>query len=107
MVASCWSSSGDVESGCCYFYTRAHTLHKKKKKNKKKKIAPVIRMVVVTRRSLQGKFSCPFCGPKMKYCWSKFLGKEVFDEYRNFLSKKNKYHTTEKYMFNGKQETGL
>jgi hypothetical protein len=30
------------------FYTRAHTL--KKKKKKKKKIAPVIRVVVVTRR---------------------------------------------------------
>jgi hypothetical protein len=32
---------------CCYFYTRAHTL----KKKKKKKIAPVTRMVVVTRES--------------------------------------------------------
>jgi hypothetical protein len=31
----------------CYFYTRAHTLNKKKKK---KKIAPVLRVVVVTRR---------------------------------------------------------
>jgi hypothetical protein len=31
----------------------------------------------------------------------------VFDEYRNFLSKNHKYRTTEKDLFNGKQETGL
>jgi hypothetical protein len=51
----------------------------------------------------KGKFACLVCGPKMKYHWSKFLGKEVFDEYRNFLSKNHKYRTTEKYLFNGKQ----
>jgi hypothetical protein len=54
-----------------------------------------------------GKFSCPVCGPKMKSRRSKCLGKEVFDEYRNFLSKNNKYRTTKKYFFNGKQENGL
>jgi hypothetical protein len=43
----------------------------------------------------------------MKFRRSKFLGKEVFDEYRHFLSKNHKYRTTEKYVFNGKQETGL
>ena len=31
----------------------------------------------------------------------------MFDEYRNFLSKNHKYRTTEKDLFNGKQETGL
>jgi 1,4-dihydroxy-2-naphthoate octaprenyltransferase len=49
VVASCWLSGGDVESSVSVpFYTRAHTLNKKKKK--KKKFAPVIRVVVVTRR---------------------------------------------------------
>jgi hypothetical protein len=43
----------------------------------------------------------------MKSCRSKSLGKEVFDEYRHFLSKNHKYRTTEKDIFNGKQETGL
>jgi hypothetical protein len=43
----------------------------------------------------------------MKSRRSKSLGKEVFDEYRHFLSKNHKYRTTEKYLFNGKQETGL
>ena len=42
------------------------------------------------------KFACPFCGPKIKYCHSKSLGKEVFDEYRNFLSKNHRYRTTKK-----------
>ena len=37
----------------------------------------------------------------------KILGKEVVDEYRHFLSKNHKYHTTEKDLFNGKQETRL
>ena len=55
----------------------------------------------------KGKFACPVCGRKMKSRRSKSLGKEVFDEYRNFLSKNHKYHTTEKYIFNGKQETRL
>ena len=31
----------------------------------------------------------------------------MFDEYRHFLSKNHKYRTTEKYLFDGKQETGL
>jgi hypothetical protein len=43
----------------------------------------------------------------MKSRRSKSLGKEVFDEYRNFLSKNHKYHTTGKYLFNEKQETRL
>jgi hypothetical protein len=43
----------------------------------------------------------------MKSPWSIFLGKKVFDEYRHFLSQNHKYHTTEKDLFNGKQETGL
>jgi hypothetical protein len=43
----------------------------------------------------------------MKSRRSKILGKEVFDEYRHFLSKNHKYRTTEKYIFNGKQETRL
>ena len=43
----------------------------------------------------------------MKSRQSKILGNEVFDEYRHFLSKNHKYRTTEKYFFNGKQETGL
>ena len=48
-----------------------------------------------------------FFGPKTKSHRSKNLGNEVFDEYRNFLSKNHKYRTTEKDIFNGKQETGL
>jgi hypothetical protein len=55
----------------------------------------------------KGKFACPVCGPKMKFFRSKSLGKEVFDEYIHFISKNHKYGTTKKYMFNGKQETGL
>ena len=43
----------------------------------------------------------------MKSRRSNYLGKEMFDEYRHLLSKNHKYHTTEKYIFNGKQETGL
>jgi hypothetical protein len=43
----------------------------------------------------------------MKYRQSKILGNEVFDEYRHFLSKNHKYRTTEKYLLNGKQDTGL
>ena len=35
----------------------------------------------------EGKFACPVCGPKIKLRHSKSLTKEVFDEYRNFLSK--------------------
>ena len=33
----------------------------------------------------KGKFSCPFCGPKIKSRHSKNLRKEVFDEYTHFL----------------------
>ena len=44
----------------------------------------------------KGKFACLVCGPKIKSCNSKRLGKEVFDEYRHFLSKNHKYRTTEK-----------
>ena len=50
----------------------------------------------------KGKFACPVCGPKMKSRQSKILGKEVFDEYRHFLSKNHKYRTAEKDLFNGK-----
>ena len=61
----------------------------------------IYRVVIQTK----GKFACPVCGPKMKSHRSKSLRKEVFDEYRNFLSKNHKYRTTEKNIFNGKQET--
>ena len=44
----------------------------------------------------KGKFACPVCGPKIKYHRSKSLRKEVFDEYRNFLSKNHRYTTTER-----------
>ena len=43
----------------------------------------------------------------MKSRQSKILGNEVFDDYGNFLSKNHKHRTTEKDLFNGKQETGL
>jgi hypothetical protein len=43
----------------------------------------------------------------MKSCQSKSLEKEVFDEYRHFLSKKHKYHTTGNDIFNGKHKIGL
>ena len=43
----------------------------------------------------------------MKYYHSKGLGKMVFDEYRHLLPKSHRYCTTEKYLFNGKEETGL
>jgi hypothetical protein len=55
----------------------------------------------------KGKFACPVCGPKMKSRRSRSLGKEVFDEYRHFLSKNHRYRSTEKHIFNGKEETGL
>ena len=55
----------------------------------------------------KGKFACPICGPKIKSCRSKSLRKEVFDEYRYFLSNNHRYRTTEKNIFNGKQETAL
>ena len=50
----------------------------------------------------KGKFACPVCGPKIKSHRSKSLRKELFDEYRNFLSKNHRYRTTEKFLFNGK-----
>jgi hypothetical protein len=31
----------------------------------------------------------------------------VFDEYRHLLPNKHRYRTTEKHLFNGKEETGL
>ena len=52
-----------------------------------------------------GKFAYPVCGLKMKYHHSKSLGKMVFDEYRHFLSKNHNYCTTEKHLFNWKEET--
>ena len=55
----------------------------------------------------KGKSACPVCGPKIKSCHSKSLGKEVFDEYRHFLSKNHRYQITKKNLFNGKQETAL
>ena len=47
----------------------------------------------------KGKFACPVCGPKIKYRRSKSLRKEVFDEYRHFLSKNHRYRKTEKKYF--------
>jgi hypothetical protein len=45
VVASCWLSRGDVESSVLLLlHARTHL------KKKKKKIAPVTRMVVVTRK---------------------------------------------------------
>ena len=55
----------------------------------------------------QGEFACPVCGPKIKSRRSKSLENEVFDEYRYFLSKNHMYRTTEKHLFNGKQESSL
>ena len=52
----------------------------------------------------KGKFACPVCGPRIKYCRSRSLAKEVFDEYRNFLPKNHNYQTTDKAKFNGKEE---
>jgi hypothetical protein len=54
----------------------------------------------------KAKFSCLVCGPNMK-SHSRSLGKNVFDQYRNFLSMNHRYQTTEKHIFNGKEETGL
>ena len=55
----------------------------------------------------KGKFACQVCGAKIKSHCSKSLRKEVFDEYRNFLSKNHMYQTTDKHLFNGKQEAAL
>ena len=43
----------------------------------------------------------------MKSCHSKILRKEVFDDYRHFLSMNHRYHTTKKHIFNGKEYTRL
>ena len=53
------------------------------------------------------KFACLVCGPKIKSHRSKSLRKEVFDEYRNFLSKNHRYRTNERNIFNGKQDIAL
>ena len=50
----------------------------------------------------KGEFACLVCGPKIKSRRSKSLRKEVFDEYRHFLSKNHRYKTTERNIFNGK-----
>ena len=55
----------------------------------------------------KGKFACPVCGPKIKSHRSKRLRKEVFDEYRHFLSKNHRYQTTKRNLFNWKKETAL
>jgi hypothetical protein len=39
----------------------------------------------------KGKFACPVCGLRMKSHRSISLGKEVFDEYKNFLPKNHRY----------------
>ena len=56
---------------------------------------------------IKGKFACPVCGHKIKSHHFKSLGNEVFDKYKHFLSKNHRYRTTEKHLFNGKQETAL
>ena len=55
----------------------------------------------------KGKFACPVCGPKTKSHRSKILRKDVFDEYRHFLSKNHRYQTNQKNLFNGNEETAL
>jgi predicted RNA-binding Zn-ribbon protein involved in translation (DUF1610 family) len=51
----------------------------------------------------KGKFACPICGPRMKSRHSRSLGKEVFDEYRNFLHKNHRYRTTKNIFSMGKK----
>ena len=43
----------------------------------------------------------------MKYRHFPDLRKMVFDEFRHFLPRKHKYRTTEKHLFNDKEETRL
>jgi hypothetical protein len=38
---------------------------------------------------------------------SRILGKEVFDEYMNFLPKNHRYRYNDKHIFNGKEESGI
>ena len=52
-------------------------------------------------------FACPVYGPNIKSRHSKILRKEVFDEYRHFLSKNHMYRENERNIFNGNQETPL
>ena len=51
------------------------------------------------------KFACPMCGPKMKSHHSKSLRKKEFDENRHFLHIYHKFWSTQKNIFNGKEET--
>jgi hypothetical protein len=51
----------------------------------------------------KSKFACSVCGPKMKSHHSRSLGKEVFDEYMNFLSKNHRHQMTKKHIFHGKE----
>jgi hypothetical protein len=44
--------------------------------------------------------------PRINSHHSTSLGKEVFDQYRNFLPKNHSYRTTDKEKFNGKEENG-
>ena len=41
----------------------------------------------------------------MKSHHSRSLGKQVFDEFRNFLHNNHKYRISKKHLFNGKEET--
>jgi hypothetical protein len=43
----------------------------------------------------------------MKYRHSKSLVKVVFDDYRHLLTENHRYCTTEKHIFNGKEEADL
>ena len=43
----------------------------------------------------------------MKSRHSRNIGNEVFDEYKHFLPKNHRYRTTEKHIFNLKEETGI
>ena len=50
------------------------------------------------------RLACPVCGPNIKSRCSKSLRKEVFDEYRHFLSKNHKYRTIKKiYLMESKR----
>jgi hypothetical protein len=51
----------------------------------------------------KGKFACPVCGLDMKSHYSITLGKEVFDEYVNFISKNHRYWTTKNIFSMGKK----
>ena len=53
----------------------------------------------------KGKFASLMCGPKLISWCSKILGKNVFEEYRDFFPKNHHYQATEKNNFSGKEET--